>query len=167
LNVSLLDHRGQRLLGYPPRLEEAREVRAHPELGDGNSTRRPASPSPGRDSRCAGLDGRASVRQGCAGSDADSISISRPAAKAIMSRRMSLAGLEVFMTDLGRGPFEGRCGLVVGFDESVDMGLEFAERVERRSPERLASRIENQISTWMESGCTRRREMEMHVRMAF
>ena len=34
LDVGLLDHRGQRLLGHPPRLEEARKVRALAQLGD-------------------------------------------------------------------------------------------------------------------------------------
>ena len=34
LHVGLLDHRRQRLLGHPARLQEAREVAALPELGD-------------------------------------------------------------------------------------------------------------------------------------
>ena len=34
LDVGLLDHRGQRLLGHPPRLEKARKVRALAQLGD-------------------------------------------------------------------------------------------------------------------------------------
>src|SRR4051794_6138174 len=34
LDVGLLDHGGQRLLGHAPRLQEAREVGAPPELGD-------------------------------------------------------------------------------------------------------------------------------------
>ena len=34
LDVGLLDHRGQGLLGHPPRLEEAREVAALAQLGD-------------------------------------------------------------------------------------------------------------------------------------
>ena len=34
LDVGLLDHRRQRLLGHAPRLQEAREVAALPELGD-------------------------------------------------------------------------------------------------------------------------------------
>ena len=34
MDVGLLDHRRQRLLGHPPRLEEAGEVRAPPQLRD-------------------------------------------------------------------------------------------------------------------------------------
>ena len=34
LDVGFLDHRGERLLRHPPRLEEAREVGALPQLGD-------------------------------------------------------------------------------------------------------------------------------------
>ena len=34
LDVGLLDHRGQRLLGHPARLQEAREVAALAQLGD-------------------------------------------------------------------------------------------------------------------------------------
>ena len=34
LNISLLDDRGQRLLGEPPRRQKAREIRALPELRD-------------------------------------------------------------------------------------------------------------------------------------
>ena len=34
LDIGLLDHRGQRLFGQPPRLEEAGEVAALPELGN-------------------------------------------------------------------------------------------------------------------------------------
>jgi hypothetical protein len=69
--------------------------------------------------------------------------------------------------DLGRGPFEGPCGLVVGFDEGCDMGLEFAERVERRSPKRLACQDREPDLDLIQPGCPRRRQMEMHVRMAF
>ncbi len=55
--------------------------------------------------------------------------------------------------DLGGGPFEGSCGLVVGYDESCDMGLEFAERVERRSGAPCACQDRDPInliqpSTW-------------------
>src|SRR5467141_3166384 len=34
LDVSFLDHRGERLLGHPPRLQEAREITAPAQLGD-------------------------------------------------------------------------------------------------------------------------------------
>ena len=43
LHVGFLDHRRQRLLGHPPRLQEAREVAALPELGDAQLDR----PGPG------------------------------------------------------------------------------------------------------------------------
>jgi hypothetical protein len=43
LDVGLLDHRGERLLGHPPRLEEAREVAALAQLGDAQLDR----PGPG------------------------------------------------------------------------------------------------------------------------
>jgi hypothetical protein len=35
---------------------------------------------------------------------------------------------EAFLMDLGGGPFEWPCGLVVGFDEGCDMSLQLAER---------------------------------------
>ena len=69
--------------------------------------------------------------------------------------------------DLGRGPLEGSCGLVVGFDEGCDMGLELTERVERRSPKRLACQDREPDLDLIQPGCSRRRKMEMHVRMAF
>ena len=39
LHIRLLDHRRQRLLGHPPRLQEAREVRALAQLGDADLDR--------------------------------------------------------------------------------------------------------------------------------
>ena len=63
LNVGLLDHRGQRLLRHPPRVEEAREVAA-PCGASGCAARRcrRGSPSPGRGSRCAAPAARGSSR---------------------------------------------------------------------------------------------------------
>ena len=55
VDVGLLDDGRQRLLGHPPRLEEAGEVRARAAAsGCAAPPFRPASPSPGRGSRCAG-----------------------------------------------------------------------------------------------------------------
>src|ERR1700690_4680987 len=47
------------------------------------------------------------------------------------------------------------------------MGLEFAERVERPSPKRLARQDREPDLDLIQPGCSRRRKMEMHVRMAF
>jgi hypothetical protein len=48
-------------------------------------------------------------------------------------------GFEAFLVNRGCGPLEWAGGLVVGFDESVDVGLEFVERIERGTSERFAS----------------------------
>ena len=62
LDVGLLDHRGQRLLGHPARLEEAGEVAALAQLRDTQLNRAGAGlPDRGRDSRCAGPAGLASA----------------------------------------------------------------------------------------------------------
>ena len=68
---------------------------------------------------------------------------------------------------LGGGPFEGPCGLVVGFDEGCDVGLELAERVEGPSPKRLACQDREPDLDLIQPGCSRRRKMEMPVRMTF
>ena len=64
LDVGLLDHGGQSLLGHPPRLQEAREVAA-PCAASGCAARpcRPASPSPDHGSRCAARRARRSSRR--------------------------------------------------------------------------------------------------------
>ena len=49
LDIGFLDHRAQRLLGHPPRLEEARKVRALAQLGDAKLDRsRARLPVPSR-----------------------------------------------------------------------------------------------------------------------
>ena len=68
--------------------------------------------------------------------------------------------------DLGGCPFEGPCGLVVGFDEGRDMGFEFAKRVEGRAPERLAGQDREPDLDLVQPGRPRRRKVEMHVRVA-
>ena len=88
LDVGLLDHRGQRLLGHAPRLQEAGEVAALAQLGDAQLDRPGARlPGRGRGSRCAGRAVRGSSRHRPAPVSAPtSSSISRSAAKPIISR---------------------------------------------------------------------------------
>jgi hypothetical protein len=74
--------------------------------------------------------------------------------------------LEALLVGLGRRPFECTGSLVVGFDESVYMGLEFAERIERCAPERLAGEVREPDFDLVEPGCAGRRKMEVHVWMA-
>jgi hypothetical protein len=61
-------------------------------------------------------------------------------------------GFEAFLVNLGCCPLEWAGGLVVGFDESVDVGL--------------PARIENQSSTWLSQDARGWRKMEVHVWMA-
>jgi hypothetical protein len=68
--------------------------------------------------------------------------------------------------DLGRRPFEWTGGLVIGFDEIVDVGLEFAKGVEGCALERLAGEDGEPDLDLIEPGGAGWREMEMHVRMA-
>ena len=51
--------------------------------------------------------------------------------------------------ELGDGPFEGSCGLVVGFDEGAIWVLSSPSELRAASRSALPARIENQISTWL------------------
>ena len=68
--------------------------------------------------------------------------------------------------NLGCCPLEWAGGLVVGFDESVDVGLEFVERIERGTSERFASEDRKPDLDLVEPGCAGWRKMEVHVWMA-
>ena len=93
LHIGLLNHRAQRLLGHPSRLEETRKVRALAQLRDAQLDRA-GSRLPVPVAVAVALRqpvGRPlAVRRASPG--ATSSSISRSAAKAIMSRRMSASG---------------------------------------------------------------------------
>ena len=110
LDVGLLDHRRQRLLGHPPGLQEGREVAALPQLRDRSSTR-PGAGLPVAVSvavalvaarRCA----RHSRRRSGLGT---SSSIRRWAAKPIISRRK--VGVGALLQELPKGnPVVGHRG---------------------------------------------------------
>jgi hypothetical protein len=51
--------------------------------------------------------------------------------------------------DLGLGPKEGRCGLIVTFDEGVDVGDESLTLAKDAPVTDFEVRIENQISIWL------------------
>src|ERR1700757_579634 len=79
---------------------------------------------------------------------------------------MRETGLEAFLVNLGCCPFEWAGGLVGGFDESVDVGLEFVERIERGTSERFAGEDRKPDLDLVEPGCAGWRKMEVHVWMA-
>jgi hypothetical protein len=93
LDVGFLDHRGQRLLRQPPRLEEEREVATHAKLGDAQlhlpGPRLPV-PIPIAVALRQPLGALLAPRRPGLGI---SSSISRPAAKPIISRNTSTSGL--------------------------------------------------------------------------
>ena len=93
MDVGFLDHRGQRLLGHPARLEEAREVGALAQLGDAQLDRAgPRLPVAVAIAVALGEPLGRALAMRRAGLAPTSISISRSAAKAIMSRRISASG---------------------------------------------------------------------------
>ena len=67
--------------------------------------------------------------------------------------------------DLGLGPDEGLGIGVVGLDEGVDVLSELFDRGEGCAAERLALQDREPDFDLVEPGCTRRREVEMDVRM--
>jgi hypothetical protein len=96
-----LDHRRQRLLGHPARLQEAREVGTLPEPRDAQLDRAGARlPVPVAVAIALGRPERRLLAPGGAGRGTNSISISFSAAKPIISRRRSASG--VFSTSVRR-----------------------------------------------------------------
>ena len=58
-------------------------------------------------------------------------------------------GFEALLMDFGLGPDKGRGVGVVGLDEGIDVLPELVDGGEGGAAERLAGRMENQISTWL------------------
>ena len=59
------------------------------------------------------------------------------------------ATFDAALVDLCFGPYEGFGILIVGLDEGIDVLAKLGDGVEGRTVRRLALRIENQISTWL------------------
>ncbi len=78
-----------------------------------------------------------------------SLPLGTPRADVCNARAAGETWSEALLADFGFSPEERLCGLIVSFDEGVDVGDEFLRLVKDAPLSDFADRIENQISIWL------------------